>query len=72
MVSGCKKRKDETTDQLEIQQNEMKRLNEKFNVEIFSSHVRGGKAYVAEQKIIEFKKLLFKSKEVHNTRQFSH
>ena len=50
-----------------FQQNEIKRLNEKCNVEMFSSRVRGGKAYTAEQKIREFKKLLFKSKKA--TRQ---
>ena len=32
---------------------------------MFSSRVRTGKAYAAEQKIREFKKLLFKSKKVH-------
>ena len=50
---------------LDFQQNYMKRLNQKFNVEMFSSHVCGGKAYAAEQKIREFKKLLLKSKKVH-------
>ena len=46
---------------LEFQQNKIKRLNEKYNMEMFS--FRGGKAYATEQKIREFKKLLFKSKE---------
>ena len=32
---------------------------------MFSSRVRGGKAYAAEQKIREFKKLLFKNKKAH-------
>ena len=50
---------------LEFQQNEIKRLNEKYNVEMFSSRVRGGKAYAAEQKTREFKKLLFKNKKAH-------
>ena len=50
---------------LEFAQNEIKKLNEKYNVEMFSSRVRGGKAYAPEQKIREFKKLLFKSKRVH-------
>ena len=50
---------------LEFQQNQIKRLNEKYNVEMFSSRMRGGKAYAAEQKIREFKKLLFKSKKAH-------
>lgn len=49
---------------MEFQQNEIKRLNEKYNVEIFSSLVGGGKAYAVEEKIRELKKLLFKSKKV--------
>ena len=32
---------------------------------MFSSRVRGGKAFAAEQKIREFKKILFKSKKLH-------
>ena len=40
----------------------MKRLNKKYNQEMFSSCMRERKAYAAEQKIGEFKKLLFKSK----------
>ena len=52
------------TDQ-EFQQNEIKKLNLKYNVEMFSSRVRGGKAFAAEQKIREFKKLLFKSRSLH-------
>ena len=47
---------------LEFQQNEIKKLNMKYNVEMFSSRIRGGKAFAAEQKIREFKKILFKSK----------
>ena len=35
---------------------------------MFSSCVRSGKAYAAEQKIREFKKRLFKSKCVHKPR----
>ena len=50
---------------LEFQQNEIKKLNVKYNVEMFSSRIRGGKAFVAEQKIREFKKILFKSKRLH-------
>ena len=52
---------------LEFQQNEIKRLNKKCNVEMFSSRVRRGKAYAAEQKIRELKELLFKSKKAHKT-----
>ena len=47
---------------LEFQQNEIKRLNKKYNVEMFSTKLRGGKAFAAEQKIREFKKLLLKMK----------
>ena len=41
---------------LEFQQNEIKRLDKKYNVKMFSLHVRGGKADAAEQKIREFQK----------------
>ena len=47
---------------LEFQQNKIKVLNQKYNVEMFSSKNRGGKAYAAEQKIREFKKILFRIK----------
>ena len=47
---------------LEFKQNAIKKLNGEFNVEMFHSRVRGGKAFAAEQKIREFKKLLLKSK----------
>ena len=40
---------------LEFQQNEIKSLNKKYNVEMFSTRVRGGKAFAAEQTIREFK-----------------
>ena len=49
---------------LEFQQNEIKNLNKKYNVEMFSTRVRGGKAFAAEQKIREFKKLLLKIKAI--------
>ena len=47
---------------LEFQQNEIKKLNRKYKVEMFSTHVRGVKAFAAEQKIREFKKILLKVK----------
>ena len=47
---------------LEFQQNKIKVLNQNYNVEMFSSKNRGGKAYAAEQKIREFKKILFRIK----------
>ena len=45
---------------LEFQQNEIKKLNKKYDVEMFSTRLRGGKAFAAEQKIREFKKILLK------------
>ena len=47
---------------LEFKQNAIKKLNNEFNVEMFHSKVRGGKAFAAERNIREFKKLLLKSK----------
>ena len=35
----------------------MSELNIKFNVEIYSTNLRGGKAFAAEPKIRELKKL---------------
>ena len=49
---------------LEFQQNEIKKLNKKCNVEMFSTKVRGRKAFAAEQKIREFKKMLVKLKDL--------
>ena len=51
---------------LEFQQNKIKELNKKYNVDMFSTKNRGGKAYAAEQKIREFKKILFKIKKTYN------
>ena len=56
---------------LEFQQNEIKKLNLKYNVEMFSTKTRGGKAFAAEQKIIEFKKILFRSKCLHKATKTS-
>ena len=47
---------------LEFKQNQIKILNNKFNVEMFHTKVGGGKAFAAEQKIREFKKNLLRSK----------
>ena len=49
---------------LEFQQNEIKNLNKKY-VEMFSTRVRGGKAFAAKQKIRELKKLLLKIKAIY-------
>ena len=50
---------------LEFQQDEIKKLNKKYNVGMFSTRVRVGKAFTAEQKIREFKKLLLKIKSLY-------
>ena len=52
------------TDQ-EFQQNEIKKLNLEYNVEMFSTWIRGGKAFAAEQKIRELKKIIFKTKNTY-------
>ena len=52
------------TDQ-EFQQNEIKKLNKKYNIEMFSTRLRGGKAFAAEQKIRELKKIIFKTKKTY-------
>ena len=49
---------------LEFQQNNIKKLNEENDVEMYSSKIRGGKAFAAEQKIQELKKLLLISKRI--------
>ena len=47
---------------LEFKQNQILELNDEFNVEMFHTRLRGGKAFAAEQKIREFKKLLLRGK----------
>ena len=47
---------------LEFKQNQIKKLNNEFNVEMFHTKVQGAKAFAAEQKIREFKKNLLGSK----------
>ena len=49
---------------LEFNQNEIKKINKLFNIEMFHTRTRGGKAFAAEQKIREFKKLLLKMKNI--------
>ena len=58
------KRKERTRLQtdLEFQQNDLKNLNKKYNVEMFSTRARGVKAFASEQKIRQFRKLLLKIK----------
>ena len=47
---------------LEFKQNQVLKLNDEFNIEMFHTRLRGGKAFAAEQKIREFKKLLLRGK----------
>ena len=53
---------------LEFKQNKIKQLNEKFNVIMFSSKIRGGKAFAAERAIRDFKKILLRSKRLNKGR----
>ena len=50
---------------LEFQQNDIKKLNKKYNVEMLSKRLRGGKVFAVEQKLKEFKKMLWKSKNLN-------
>ena len=47
------------TDQVFKQRN-IEELDKKFDVEMYSTHLRGGKAFAAEQKIRELKKTFIK------------
>ena len=47
---------------LEFEQNQIKKLSDEFNVDMFHTKVRGGKAFAAEQKTRQFKKILLRSK----------
>ena len=53
---------------LEFKQNQILKLIDKFNVEMFHTRLRGGKAFAAEQKIREFKNLVLKSKRLKRKR----
>lgn len=55
-------KKKEIKKEMRIQTDEIKKLNKKYNVHIFSSHVYKGKAFAAEKKIKEFKNIFFKTK----------
>ena len=47
---------------LEFKQNQILKLNDEFNVEMFQTRLWGGKGFAVEQKIREFKKLLLRGK----------
>ena len=45
----------------EFQQTNIKNLNKQFDVDMYNTNLRGGKAFASEQKICELKKLLLRS-----------
>ena len=45
---------------MEFQKKDIKELNKKFNVKMFSAKIRGGKAFAAEQKIGKLRKRISK------------
>ena len=47
-----------------FQQTNIKKLNKEYNVDMYSTNLRGGKAFAAEQKLCELKKLLLGSKHI--------
>ena len=47
---------------LEFNQNKIKELNKKFDVDMFHTQLRVGKEFEAEQKIRELRKVLLRSK----------
>ena len=49
----------------QFRQREIQKLDQKYNFLMFHTKMRGGKAFAAEQKIREFKKILQKSKRIH-------
>ena len=51
------------TDQ-EFKQRKIYDLNKKFNLDTFTTSLRGGKAFAAEEKIGEFKKSSLRSKRI--------
>ena len=46
----------------EFNQNKIQQLNKNFDVEMYHTNLRGGKAFATEQKIYEYKKILLISK----------
>ena len=51
----------------EFQQTAIKKLNKEFDVNMYSTNLRDGKAFAAERKIRELKKLLLRSKRVQKS-----
>ena len=65
-----KNRENASTTDLEFNQNKIKQLSQKFDVEMFHTHLRGGKAFATEQKIREFKKVLLGSKRFEKMKKY--
>ena len=53
----------------EFDQNKIKKLNKKFDVEMHRTNLRGGKAFVAKQKIRELKKNLQRIKRIEKIKK---
>ena len=45
-----------------LKRNAIKKINKKYNIQMFSTRARGGKAFASEQNVRELKKLLFKQR----------
>ena len=54
---------------IQFNQNKIKYLNKKLDVDMFHTQLRGGKAFAAEQKITEFKKILLRSKRIEKIKK---
>ena len=52
----------------EFDQNK-KKLNKEFDVEMYQANLRGGKAFAAEQKLGEFRKMLLRSKRIEKIKK---
>ena len=54
---------------LVFNQNKIKQLNEKFDVDMYHTKISCGKSFAAEQKIREFKKILLRSQRFENMKK---
>ena len=61
--------KKKATNRLRFKQKEIFDLNKKYNVEMFWTAIRGGKAFSAERKIRELKKRIFRLKSLEKSCQ---
>ena len=51
----------------EFQQTKIKQLSKEYNFDMYNTNLRGGKAFAAEQKIRELKKLLLRGKRIQKS-----